>query len=245
MFNRFWRADPARARTSGGTGLGLSISLEDAHLHGGWLAGLGGGRGRAPSSGSRCRAVPAGRCDRARCRWRPWMPGRRSDDADGLDETDGEAGPGGRDNGGGPAHCRRLRADARERSGRRDRVQGRADEPPGVFIDPKPPEPGANPADIVTGFLDAMTATPLQTNAAKQFLTTDAQAAWTPEAETITYSEASPPRGGLRVSVTLGGARHLDGRGAYLGRLPAEDRSLTFPMASEDGEWRIAGRPTP
>jgi two-component system sensor histidine kinase MtrB len=37
VFNRFWRADPARARTSGGTGLGLSISQEDAHLHGGWL----------------------------------------------------------------------------------------------------------------------------------------------------------------------------------------------------------------
>ena len=37
VFNRFWRADPARARTIGGTGLGLSISQEDAHLHGGWL----------------------------------------------------------------------------------------------------------------------------------------------------------------------------------------------------------------
>ena len=121
--------------------------------------------------------------------------------------------------------------------------EGRADEPPGVFIDPEPPEPGANPADIVTGFLDAMTATPIQTNAAKQFLTPDAQAAWKPEAETITYSEASPPRGGLRVSVTLGGARQLDGRGSYLGRLPAGDRSLTFPMASEDGEWRIARAP--
>lgn len=121
--------------------------------------------------------------------------------------------------------------------------EGRADEPPGVFIDPKPPAPGANPADIVTGFLDAMTATPIQTNAAKQFLTSDAQAAWKPEAETITYSEASPPRGGLRVSVRLGGARHLDGRGSYLGRLPAGDRSLTFPMASEDGEWRIARAP--
>ncbi len=41
VFNRFWRADPARARTSGGTGLGLAIALEDAHLHGGWLQAWG------------------------------------------------------------------------------------------------------------------------------------------------------------------------------------------------------------
>ena len=37
VFNRFWRADPARARTTGGTGLGLAIALEDARLHSGWI----------------------------------------------------------------------------------------------------------------------------------------------------------------------------------------------------------------
>jgi two-component system sensor histidine kinase MtrB len=37
VFDRFWRADPARKRTSGGTGLGLAISLEDTLLHGGRL----------------------------------------------------------------------------------------------------------------------------------------------------------------------------------------------------------------
>jgi two-component system, OmpR family, sensor histidine kinase MtrB len=41
VFNRFWRADPARDRSSGGTGLGLAISLEDTHLHGGWLQAWG------------------------------------------------------------------------------------------------------------------------------------------------------------------------------------------------------------
>jgi two-component system sensor histidine kinase MtrB len=41
VFDRFWRADPARARTTGGSGLGLSIAAEDARLHGGWLQAWG------------------------------------------------------------------------------------------------------------------------------------------------------------------------------------------------------------
>jgi two-component system, OmpR family, sensor histidine kinase MtrB len=55
VFNRFWRADPARARTTGGTGLGLSIALEDARLHGGWLQAWG-----EPGGGSQFRlTLPA------------------------------------------------------------------------------------------------------------------------------------------------------------------------------------------
>jgi two-component system sensor histidine kinase MtrB len=41
VFHRFWRADPARARTVGGSGLGLAIAMEDANLHGGWLTAWG------------------------------------------------------------------------------------------------------------------------------------------------------------------------------------------------------------
>ncbi|MFI9724311.1 MtrAB system histidine kinase MtrB [Streptomyces sp. NPDC052396] len=55
VFNRFWRADPARARTTGGTGLGLSIAVEDARLHGGWLQAWG-----EPGGGSQFRlTLPA------------------------------------------------------------------------------------------------------------------------------------------------------------------------------------------
>jgi two-component system sensor histidine kinase MtrB len=50
VFHRFWRADPARARTTGGTGLGLAIALEDARLHGGWLQAWG-----EPGAGSQFR----------------------------------------------------------------------------------------------------------------------------------------------------------------------------------------------
>ena len=46
LFERFWRADPSRARVRGGTGLGLSIAMEDAKLHQGRLEAWGSlGRG--------------------------------------------------------------------------------------------------------------------------------------------------------------------------------------------------------
>ena len=64
VFDRFWRADPARARTTGGTGLGLSISSEDAQLHGGRLEAWG-----APGEGA---------CFRLTLPVRPGVPIRRS-----------------------------------------------------------------------------------------------------------------------------------------------------------------------
>ncbi len=56
VFDRFWRGDPARARTTGGTGLGLSISMEDALLHGGRLDAWG-----MPGRGSCFRLIVARR----------------------------------------------------------------------------------------------------------------------------------------------------------------------------------------
>jgi len=84
VFNRFWRSDPARARSSGGTGLGLAISLEDAHLHGGWLQAWG-----RPGEGAQFRLTLPRRAG---------MPLRHSplplaplDEGDpGLDDVDGE-----------------------------------------------------------------------------------------------------------------------------------------------------------
>ena len=123
------------------------------------------------------------------------------------------------------------------------RSDGNLNDDPGIYIDPKPPRPGDSAPDIVKGFLDAMTATPIQTNVARQFLTKDAQASWNPELGTITYADASPPRGGYRVSVTLSGADRLDARGGWQGAVPRGEETLTFPMVMEDGELRIAEAP--
>lgn len=77
VFNRFWRADPARARTSGGTGLGLSISLEDARLHGGWLQAWG-----TPGGGAQFRlTLPRRAGDRLTRSALPLVPQDASDPA--------------------------------------------------------------------------------------------------------------------------------------------------------------------
>ncbi|KGN36981.1 MtrAB system histidine kinase MtrB [Knoellia subterranea] len=74
VFNRFWRADPARARTTGGTGLGLAIALEDARLHNGWLQAWG-----EPGVGSRFRlTLPQRAGDSLTSSPLPLSPGERT-----------------------------------------------------------------------------------------------------------------------------------------------------------------------
>jgi two-component system, OmpR family, sensor histidine kinase MtrB len=78
VFNRFWRADPSRARQTGGTGLGLSISAEDARLHGGWLEAWG-----APGEGAQFRlTLPVRAGDRLVSAPLPLIPRDRQSAAD-------------------------------------------------------------------------------------------------------------------------------------------------------------------
>jgi two-component system sensor histidine kinase MtrB len=78
VFNRFWRADPSRARQTGGTGLGLSISVEDARLHGGWLEAWG-----SPGGGAQFRlTLPVRAGDRLTAAPLPLIPADRVQFAD-------------------------------------------------------------------------------------------------------------------------------------------------------------------
>jgi hypothetical protein len=124
------------------------------------------------------------------------------------------------------------------------RSQGDLSSGAGVYIDPKPPQDGDSRSDVVEGFINAMTATPINTRRAREFLTEDADAAWDPQKQTITYAVPPSPReseGG--VSVTLTEPDVLDSRGAWQGPLPASERTITFPMSNEDGQWRIDSAP--
>lgn len=124
-------------------------------------------------------------------------------------------------------------------------AQGRGQASPveGPYNDPRPPQPGESPQDIVKGFLDAMTATPVQINAAQQFLTKTARGDWHPQQKMIVYTNISNPTGSSDVSIRLGGADRIGVRGDWQGALPVADRLMSFPMALEGDEWRIAKVP--
>jgi hypothetical protein len=108
---------------------------------------------------------------------------------------------------------------------------------------PRPPQPGATRTEVVRGFLEAMTATPIQTNTAKQFLSEDAAASWNPD-ETITYADYAPLRETSDgVAVSLPDPHYLNGQGAWQGALPKAERTIDFTMSIEDDEWRIDRAP--
>jgi hypothetical protein len=113
----------------------------------------------------------------------------------------------------------------------------------GFFNDPPGPTTGEAATDIVKHFLDAQAAIPLQTNTAKEFLTSEESATWRPQRRIITYDDASFPEGSNQVTVEVDGAYVLDSRGSWRGALPEDESELSFTMTRVDGEWRISDAP--
>ncbi|KRE92975.1 hypothetical protein ASG76_16180 [Nocardioides sp. Soil774] len=116
-------------------------------------------------------------------------------------------------------------------------VTASADDVPGISFDPRPPQAGQSPSEIVAGFLEAMKATPLSATVARQFLTAKAADAWVPEEQIITYSELGDTTEGTLARVPLSDVNRYDARGAWQ-RTQASTR-LSLRLVEEDGEWRI------
>ncbi|GAA1924394.1 LpqB family beta-propeller domain-containing protein [Nocardioides hwasunensis] len=108
---------------------------------------------------------------------------------------------------------------------------------PGIFFNPRPPQVGETPDEIVTGFLEAMKATPIRTTVARQFLTREAADGWAPEQQILTYAELGSAVGQMSVQVPLNDVNRYDSRGAWEG---TEGRvELDLGLVQQDGEWRI------
>jgi hypothetical protein len=113
-----------------------------------------------------------------------------------------------------------------------------------IYTNPPPPAPGATRQDIVTGFLDAMTATPFRPAPATAFLTTQAQTRWHPARQVLVYGRQGVPT--ISHGVVQLGLRHADRvgpDGQWLGAVSPAEATLSFTMEKESGEWRIAHAP--
>lgn len=112
-----------------------------------------------------------------------------------------------------------------------------ADDVPGISFDPRPPRAGQPAGEIVSGFLEAMKATPISMTVARQFLSRDAAETWVPEQEIITYAELGTALGDTAVRIPMTDVNLYDARGAWQRTL--DTRDLELGLVQEDGEWRI------
>ena len=109
---------------------------------------------------------------------------------------------------------------------------------------PAGPVPGADPASLVESFLTAMTATPLNTYVAREFLTAASSRSWVPERGTVVYGSHQLATTGARVGLRLRDVVELDSRGAWRGdptRGLGHDYRLH--LVKEHGQWRISDPP--
>ena len=106
----------------------------------------------------------------------------------------------------------------------------------------QPPQEGQPPQVVVTAFLQAMTAYPVRTDVARQFLASDARAGWDPS-RIIIYDGRGSTTGSGVVKVDLLGTHWVDSHGVWRGQRESGDIRLKFPMVEEDDAWRIAVAP--
>ncbi|MEO7070810.1 MAG: MtrAB system histidine kinase MtrB [Nostocoides sp.] len=254
VFNRFWRADPARARTTGGTGLGLAISLEDARLHNGWLQAW---RARRRVTLPAHPAAAYGRPDRPLAALPlplPAEPPAQDDDMTGMPGAHLRR-PGTPRAGLGPslvaalaclavlAGCGGLPTNTTVQPGLD--VNG-VNAPPLQYVPPGPAR-NATPDEILRGFLVAGTASDGVYDVARAFLTNPVARSWVPDGPAVIYDSASP----LNVTAVSGTAWQLSATelaviqpdGKFAPSPPGTVVQATVTLDKVDGQWRVSALP--
>jgi len=114
-----------------------------------------------------------------------------------------------------------------------------------VDYTPAGPKPGSAPLALDDNFLTAMTATPLSTHVAREYLTADSGRTWAPERGTVVYgTQQLIPHPGGAITVRLRDVVELDGRGTWQGD-PTSGRGHDYRLhlVRERGQWRISNPP--
>ena len=114
-----------------------------------------------------------------------------------------------------------------------------------VDYTPGGPKKGSEPVPLVDNWLKAMTATPLNTSVARQFLTSESRPGWVPERGTLVYgSHSLTGLPGHKVRLHLSDVAALDDRGTWLGDpTGGQGMDVDMSMVKDNGEWRISRPP--
>ncbi len=109
------------------------------------------------------------------------------------------------------------------------------------------PQPGDTPDRLLTGFLIAQRAPQQNYSVAREFLTADFRAEWSPTARVLVSDTplVAEPVGEGELAVTVSVAAVVDGTGVYteLARSELQELPYTF-QKNADGEWRISSAPS-
>ncbi|MDH6577201.1 LpqB family beta-propeller domain-containing protein [Kitasatospora sp. MAP5-34] len=129
-----------------------------------------------------------------------------------------------------------------------DFPQGAAAQDLQVRVFPVEPHPGADPVDLLTGFLDASNADEADYGTALKYLTADARKRWHPDAGVVVLaskSQTQPKGDGDATGITVTGSQvaQLDGKHTYrdVPDVPYQQK-FTFvkeTQGPDKGEWRI------
>lgn len=112
---------------------------------------------------------------------------------------------------------------------------------------PPGPQPGAEPADIIRGFLRAGTASDGNYDVARTFLTEAAAKTWVPDNDAVIYDKETPllltdfGAGQWRLAATQIARIETDGR--YLPSVPGSPVAAELTLTEVEGQWRIASLP--
>lgn len=120
-------------------------------------------------------------------------------------------------------------------------------DPGAPYVQPRPPAKDAEPAQIVTGFVQAGVGAEDDYAVAREYLASDVRRAWDPRAGVTVYAgsrelEASGSGSGT-VRLALQAVAQLDAHGSRIDLASASDRQIDLALVQEDGQWRIAKPP--
>ncbi|MFB6719522.1 LpqB family beta-propeller domain-containing protein [Kribbella sp. NPDC056345] len=123
--------------------------------------------------------------------------------------------------------------------------EGLAADSGGVGVKAKPPREGAQPADIVNGFLEAMSDSRQGFDQARLYMTPQAAAKWKPETQTVVYDQRDgpPEQKGDNYELTARRVATIDDRGEWLPAGPKDNANFTFKIVKVNGQFRVDSVP--